>query len=171
MITDEELTQRALNLLMLFPERARLAKVLKVSWNRRMRSAAGRAFWPDARIELNPLLNQISEEEVERTLRHELAHILVYARYGPRRQPHGAEWQLFCTQLGIPGESATHRLTLPSRKMKRVYRYTCPSCGKGFDRVKQLKKRSACYECCKTYNRGTFSPRYVLEESRLIDES
>ncbi len=156
-MSDEELTQRALNLLMLFPERAQLVKTLKVRWNRRMRSAAGRAFWPDARIELNPRLNDISEDEVERTLRHELAHILVYARYGPRRQAHGAEWQLFCTQLGIPGEPATHRLALPSRKMKKHFRYTCPSCQQSFERVRKLKRRSACYECCKTFNGGVFS--------------
>lgn len=166
-MTDADLTSRAETLLMAFPEKAALLGKLTVRWNKLMRSAAGRAFWPDARIELNPRLLDISEEEVERTLRHELAHILVYARYGPRRQAHGAEWKLFCTQLGIPGEKATHRLPLPTRKMKKQFRYSCPACQKSFDRVKRIKKASACYDCCRRLNGGVFSREFLLVEQRL----
>ena len=158
------LTEQALTLLEPFPEFRSLRKKLKVIWNPRMRSAAGRAFWPEAKVELNPKLMQISAEEVDRTMRHELAHILVFARYGTRRKPHGAEWQLFCTELGIPGESATHSLALPVNRQERRLRYGCPSCGKVVARVRPFRREAACVECCRTFAGGRFDQRFVLKQ-------
>src|SRR5437588_6283471 len=51
----------------------KLAREIRVEWNPRMRSAAGRADFREKLISLNPLL-QNHGDETERTLRHELAH-------------------------------------------------------------------------------------------------
>ena len=166
-----ELTQRALDLISPFPEARKLQKKLQVIWNARMRSAAGRAFWPEAKVELNPQLRGISEEEVERTLRHELAHILVFARYGTRRKPHGAEWRLFCTQLGIPDETATHSLALPARRQERKYRYVCNCCGKALERVRPLRREAACVACCRRFSNGRFDQRFTLKLTRDVEKS
>src|SRR5213082_609997 len=51
----------------------KLACEIRVEWNPRMRSAAGRADFREKLISLNPLLINHSDE-IDRTLRHELAH-------------------------------------------------------------------------------------------------
>ncbi|MDA7887778.1 SprT-like domain-containing protein [Akkermansiaceae bacterium] len=145
-----------------------LAKRVSVGWNPRMRSSAGRATWPTALVELNPRLPDISQDEVRRTLLHELAHLVAYERSGNRRiQAHGAEWQRACADLGIPGEKATHRLALPSRSIKRRWRYQCPSCESSFDRVRRYKGRVACYECCRNVNGGEYDESFRLVELSL----
>src|SRR2546423_13076644 len=106
---------------------AKLAREVRVEWNPRMKSAAGRADFRKKLISLNPLLldlgdqlariepggsklecnkhssltsalNRVSKQaerravvrdEVDRTLRHELAHLLAQFRVGRRRiAPH-----------------------------------------------------------------------------------
>jgi predicted SprT family Zn-dependent metalloprotease len=145
-----------------------VAKKIAVVWNPRMRTTAGRAFWPDAKIEMNPKLREIAPGEVAGTLLHELAHVVAFARAGRRRiKAHGAEWQQACADLGIPGETATHSLPLPGRKMKRRWRYTCPACGKGFDRVRPMRRLAACYACCLEHNGGYYHVKYRLVEHAL----
>ena len=147
-----------------------LADKVQVVWNARMRTTAGRAFWPDAIIELNPKLTEIAPEEVQRTLLHELAHLVAYTRAGRRRiSAHGAEWQKACVDLGIPGERATHSLPLPGRKMQKKWRYTCPVCGEGFDRVRKIKRYAGCYSCCKKHNGGYYHKKFRLTETCLAD--
>lgn len=147
-----------------------LAKVVSVAWNGRMRTTAGRAFWPDGRIELNPKLREVAPGEVHGTVLHELAHLVAYERAGRRRiAAHGAEWRQACADLGIPGEKVTHSLPLPGRKMRRKWRYACRACGEGFDRVRRMKRYAGCYSCCKKYNGGYYHRDYRLVEMRLED--
>lgn len=139
-----------------------------VEWNPRMRSTAGRALWPNGLIQLNPRLREISEAEVERTVLHELAHLIAYERHPYRRiKGHGREWRRACIDLGIPNESATHQLALPGRTLRRQWRYECPACTQTIDRVRRFKGAVACYECCRESNGGSFHERFRLIERRL----
>src|SRR5687768_15396855 len=61
---------------------AGLAARVRVRWNPRMRSTAGTAFARQTLITLNPRLREFGEKEVDRTLRHELAHLLAHFRAG-----------------------------------------------------------------------------------------
>ncbi|MDB4648346.1 SprT-like domain-containing protein, partial [Akkermansiaceae bacterium] len=80
-----------------------LEKRVVVEWNPRMRSCAGRAFWPIGLIQLNPELSKISNSEIKRTVLHELAHLVAYERNPYRSiKSHGLEWQRACADLGIP---------------------------------------------------------------------
>ncbi|MBT8044829.1 MAG: SprT-like domain-containing protein [Verrucomicrobiae bacterium] len=145
-----------------------LAAKVCVVWNSRMRTTAGRAFWPEGKIELNPKLVELAPEEIQATMLHELAHVLAYARAGRRRiSAHGAEWRQACRDLGIPNEKATHSLPLPGRTMKRKWRYTCPECGDGFDRVRRMKRYAGCYACCKQHNGGYYHKKFRLVETEL----
>ena len=147
---------------------ARFCKKVSVIWNSRMRSTAGRAFWPDARVELNPKLVTVGLEEVRRTLLHELAHLLAYHRAGRRRiAPHGLEWQQACADLGIPGERVTHKLPLPRRTQKKKWSYACPSCEQSFERVRQMKNAAACLTCCQQHNSGRFSRKFLLVGEKI----
>jgi predicted SprT family Zn-dependent metalloprotease len=145
-----------------------LADRIVVEWNPRMRSSAGRALWPDGLIQLNPRLPEISESEVRRTVLHELAHLIAYERHPHRRiKGHGREWQRACTEVGIPGEGATHQLALPTRTLRRQWRYECPECDQGFERVRRFKSAVACFECCRNSNGGFYHERYRLVERRI----
>jgi predicted SprT family Zn-dependent metalloprotease len=144
------------------------AERIIVVWNRRMRSTAGRAYWPEAKVELNPRLLGINMLEVQRTLLHELAHLLAYHRSGRRKiAPHGVEWRNACVDLGIPNEGVTHSLPLPSRKQKIKWRYSCRHCDNTLNRVRKIKRAVACYSCCLKYSGGKYDKKYLLVGEQL----
>lgn len=164
---DDDLTRQCCGLIKQWGH-DKLAGNIVVAWNSRMRSTAGRAFWPEGRIELNPKLVDFSAEEVRNTMLHELAHLLAYSRAGRKKiMAHGAEWAQACCDLGIPNERATHHLPLPSRQMVRKWRYTCPVCGDVIDRVRKMKRAAGCYPCCKQHNGGYYHKKFRLVESRI----
>jgi len=159
---DPSLTERCRWLCMAIGCDSLSASIL-VFWNRRMRTAAGRAFWPAKIIELNPVLSQFPAEETDRTLKHELAHLIAYERAGRRRiAPHGAEWVRACAELGIPGERACHTLPLKRRRLERRHAYVCTQCFAVLHRVRPLKRAVACAPCCRKFNNGHYDARFRL---------
>src|SRR5438270_9254658 len=75
-----------------------LAPVVRVVWDKRLKSCAGRADFKAKLITLNPLLIHHGQEEIDRTVRHELAHLLAQFRAGRKRiRPHGIEWRKACS--------------------------------------------------------------------------
>ena len=145
-----------------------LSAQVTVVWNSRLRTTAGRAYCSTQRVELNPALVDVSEAEIDRTLRHELAHLVAYHRARGRRiEPHGYEWKQACVDLGIPDEDRCHDLPFERTRQKRKFAYSCPSCGHVLERVRRIRKPAACYECCRTYNGGRYDSKYELLESRL----
>ena len=142
-----------------------LADQVKVFWNLRLSSTAGLAHHSNAQIDLNPRLERFAPTEPERTLLHELAHLIAHFRASGRRiKPHGPEWQSACLELGIPGEKRCHDLPLANRVIKRKLAYQCRCCGIIVPRVRKLSRDSACYPCCQKYNKGGYSRRFLLEK-------
>lgn len=140
-----------------------MAAKVRVEWSARLRSAAGRAECDKARVVLNCRLTAHGEGEIDRTLRHELAHLLAQARAGRRRiAPHGKEWRRACADLGIADEARCHNLPFPIRRLKRRYLYSCPSCRRDFPRTRRLRRSSACLACCRAFNRGRYDERFKL---------
>lgn len=138
-----------------------LALVVRVRWNSRMRTTAGTAHPRTGRIELNPRLLAVGGSEVDRTLRHEAAHLLAHWRAGRRRiQTHGPEWRQACADLGIPGEKVTHTLPFPRRKIPSKYFYQCPQCCVEVRRVRIFKRPTACLLCCRKHSHGQFDARF-----------
>lgn len=141
-----------------------LAKTIQVEWNARLCSAAGRADFRRRLISLNPRLHEHGSAEIERTLRHELAHLLAQFRAGRRRvAPHGADWKKACRDLGIANELRTHALPFPIQRRSRRYLYVCPRCGKEFPRVRPIKRAVACLDCCRKFSRGKFTKSAQLQ--------
>ncbi len=133
---------------------------LHVIWNTRLKSTAGYASYPSWRIELNPRLVDFAGQ-VERTLRHELAHLVAFARAGKRKiEPHGPEWRQACADLGIADEPAHHRLPLPRTRRERGLAYQCPHCAAIVHRVQPFKRPTACLICCRQHNRGQYHDRF-----------
>lgn len=138
------------------------AKLVTVTWNARLRSTAGYARYPKWAVELNPLLRDF-EGQVERTLKHELAHLIAYHRCGRRRiEPHGREWKLACADLGIPDEKAHHRLPLPRNEVERRLTYACPACQTRVHRVRKFRRPTACLTCCNRHASGRYDGRFRL---------
>lgn len=165
---EEELTRDARALLKGIGE-AQLAQQIRVRWNPRLRSTAGRAYRARNLVELNPSLLTVAFDEVDRTLRHELAHLVAYRRARKRRiAPHGPEWRAACDELGIPGEHRCHTLDFPRARQRRQFAYVCPHCGREIRRVRRIRVQVACYPCCKTHNRGRFSSNFILLERPLL---
>jgi SprT protein len=140
-----------------------IADTIRVVWSSRLRSAAGRADFRSLLVTLNPRLHDHGDEEIDRTLKHELAHLLAQARAGRRRiQPHGPEWRTACADLGISGEARCHRLPFPVNRREPRYIYRCPCCGRDFPRVRRIRRAIACLGCCRRLNRGRFDKRAQL---------
>jgi SprT protein len=145
----------------------RLATELRVEWSSRVKTAAGRADYRQKLISLNPRLHE-SPQEIDRTLRHELAHFVAQFRAGRRRiSPHGAEWQQACVDLGIPGEKRCHTLPFLAQRYAPRFIYRCPNCRRDFPRVRKIKRAVACLACCRAHNGGEFDPQFRLKLVKL----
>jgi len=128
-----------------------------VRWNPRLRTTAGLACWRTRTISLNPALIEVSPSEVQRTLRHELAHFLAQHRAGRHRiAAHGPEWREACRDLGIPRESRCHNLPFKRARQERKHFYQCRKCNATLARVRPVKKRVACLKCCRKHNDGNY---------------
>ena len=145
----------------------RIARELRVEWNSRLKTAAGGADYRQKLISLNPQLFE-HPTEIDRTLRHELAHILAQFRAGRRRVlPHGAEWRQACCDLGIADEKRCHSLPFKVSESARRYVYKCPQCQRDFPRVRRIMRAVACLACCRAHNGGEFDARFRLKLVRL----
>ncbi len=141
-----------------------LAARVVVEWSARLRTAAGRAEYRASQVLLNCRLCAHGEAEVDRTLRHELAHLLAQSRAGRRRlAPHGIEWRRACADLGIADETRCHNLPFPTRRQARRYLYICTNCRREFPRTRPLRRSSACLACCRNYNHGRYDRRFKLQ--------
>jgi SprT protein len=134
---------------------------VRVQWNARLRTTAGLACWTSRTISLNPRLMEISAAEVQRTLRHELAHFLAQSRAGRRRiAAHGPEWRQACCDLDIPRESRCHDLPFGGSRRKPKHFYACPKCGTTLKRVRPIRRSLACLNCCRVHSRGHYDARF-----------
>jgi SprT protein len=141
----------------------RIANDLRVEWNSRLKTAAGRADYREKLISLNPRLIE-HPTEIDRTLRHELAHILAQFRAGQRKiLPHGVEWRQACVDVGIADEKRCHNLPFPARTYAARFVYRCPNCRKEFPRVRRVRRSVACLACCRKHNGGHFDLRFRLK--------
>ena len=202
----------------------KFAREVRVEWNPRMRTCAGRTDYRKKLISLNPLLLDLADrfhrtefgpdklecykhstikddrqhqgsaanklecnmhssltrtgdsslkkserremvrDEIDRTLRHELAHLLAQWRAGRRRiAAHGAEWRRACRDLGIADEARCHNLPFASKTYPPRYVYRCPNCQEKFPRVRKIRRAIACLACCRIHNDGEFDPRFRLK--------
>ena len=155
---------------------ARIASELRVEWNSRLKTAAGRADYREKLISLNPLLlnfdsvnGQSGSDEIDRTLRHELAHLLAQWRVGRRRiAPHGPEWREACRDLDIADEARCHSLPFATKAYAVRFVYRCPNCKAEFPRVRRIRRAIACLACCRKYNGGDFDARFRLKLTTML---
>ena len=67
---------------------------IKVEWNPRLTSTAGRAWRRTHNIELaTKILPYVGTKGLKRTVVHELAHLFVWHKWGHKASAHGREWK------------------------------------------------------------------------------
>jgi predicted SprT family Zn-dependent metalloprotease len=143
---------------------SQVADEVRVEWNARLRTCAGHADYGEKLISLNPRLRDHGSAEIDRTLRHELAHLLAQFRAGRRRiSPHGSEWRSACRDFGIGDEGRCHNLPFPMSTRARRFIYKCPNCLLDFPRVRRIRRATACLACCRAYNHGKFHAKFRLQ--------
>lgn len=125
----EELERRAAVLLAQW----RVAETaVRVQWNRRLSTTAGRAFLRGARIELNPRLLARAPDQVPVVLAHEAAHIAAFRLFGPNIPAHGRHWRSLMRLAGHQPE-ITHKIPVDrpktSRRRRFFYLRVCEACG------------------------------------------
>ncbi len=110
-----------------------LAKRVCIGYNPRLRTSLGRALLQVGQVELNPRLLLDHPAELVPTLVHELAHVVVYMRYG-RAQPHGVQFRTLMRAVNLSA-AATHDLPtegLRRRRRRYLYLHRCEDCGNTF---------------------------------------
>lgn len=148
------------------------ASKIQVYWNPKMRTTLGIAKYDELSIGLSPQLWNISTEEVQRALRHELAHLLAWKTRNKKEpfQNHGIEWKEACNALGIKGEKVFHDFPqIKRRKQHRKYKYICPVCKTALYRVRPIaKKLLACKACCVKHANGVYTQVYQFKLSEVL---
>lgn len=115
---------------------------LAVIWNRRLRTALGRAHFSARTIELNPTLLDRHPEELLSTLVHELCHLIAGARAA-----HGPRWREAMLALGARPE-ACHKLDVSDLAVRRrAWLWSCTSCGETYRRRSRSASRYRCGRC------------------------
>ena len=86
---------------------------------------AGSARLLENVIKLNPTLYHYNQSYfLEQVIAHELAHILVYQKYGRSAKPHGAEWQHIMQDVFNLQPDVTHQLDTSVLGYK-TFQYKC----------------------------------------------
>jgi len=114
---------------------------IEILFNPRMRTRAGACTYRRIRrdhvpgkfqIELNPtLLLHRHPEALLPTLAHELAHVVVRARFGGNARNHGKEWTSMLKRMGHTPERC-HNMNVEGlkRKTRPSTRWICLACNK-----------------------------------------
>lgn len=119
----------------------------KLTWQQRGTSA-GTAWLESYEIRLNPvLLLENQQAFIDEVVPHELAHLLVWKRFG-RVAPHGKEWKwMMESVLGVPAQR-THQFELESvRKNTFPYRCGCQQHQLTVRRHNRVMRGDAVYRC------------------------
>ncbi len=145
-----ELQQRAADLMATWRV---VDTAIKVVWNDKLTTTAGRAFQRNGRIELNPTLLARAPEQLAMVLTHEAAHIAAFRLFGAHTPAHGRHWRSLMRLAGhepaithdIPCDDVRTLRRAPPTRRRYVYLRVCDGCG---DRVILLALRyGRCQGC------------------------
>ncbi|MEH0873490.1 SprT family zinc-dependent metalloprotease [Pectobacterium cacticida] len=111
-------------------------------------SIAGTAWLQQWEIRLNPVLLQENQQAfIDEVVPHELAHLLVFARFG-RVAPHGKEWRWMMENVLEVAAKRTHRFAIQSVQGKTfIYRCDCQQHELTIRRHNRVQRGETEYRC------------------------
>ena len=108
-----------------------LDTTVRVHWNDRLTTTAGRAFVKLGSVELNPALLARAPDQVRVVLTHEVAHVAAARLFGANIAAHGRHWRSLMALAGLPPD-ITHKIPVRgvrSRRGRFFYLRICDACG------------------------------------------
>lgn len=139
-----------------------------VDWNdwhcevsRRITRIAGWVQFETREVGFSKLFIEFHSKEVVKRdiILHELAHVLT------KGHEHDEIWANMCRKIGGMGEEVFKSSEDYQRLIKK-YELYCPNCGKTisyYQRKNKVAVNNACGECCREYNHGKYSDKYLLK--------
>jgi|CXWL01.1.fsa_nt_gi hypothetical protein len=130
------------------------------SWLNSVRTM-GKCSYMNRQISLSkPMVAAIVDQsKIVDTLFHEFAHAIVGPGAG-----HGFLWQMKAKELGAVPEACfnTTGVIDPLKVTKFKWYLVCPNCGYVTGIVRARKRRTACSDCCRKYNFGKFTEKFMF---------
>lgn len=126
----------------------------------RQRGTAAGTAWPQLwQIRLNPvLLQENGQAFIDDVIPHELAHLLVYRRFG-RVAPHGKEWRWMMAEILDAAPQRTHRFSVESvRGHTFPYRCVCQLHQLTLRRHNRIQRGESDYLCRQCGSALRFTP-------------
>jgi predicted SprT family Zn-dependent metalloprotease len=117
---------------------------------------AGCCHWRRKKITLSSFFaTHNTVEEIQGTLVHEIAHALAGHAAG-----HGPVWRAIAIAMGDDGQRCydSAKVVMPEGK----FVYSCNHCNREVHKHKRYRNGTACGECCRKYNGGKYSKKYLL---------
>lgn len=149
---------------------------IKVSWNSRMKTTAGRCeysyYEETVEIKLNPKYIKFGKERVLGTFKHEVAHAISFKNY--RHKGHGKIFKSVCRNIGGTmneqfakngyEDCGTSEYIFSSYK----YLYVCPKCDSSFKRKRRISKKVlSSHVCSKCREKVSNFKCYSLEPGTI----
>jgi predicted SprT family Zn-dependent metalloprotease len=100
------------------------------------------------------LASNNSIEQSKDTVLHEIAHALCPG------QKHNDVWKTQCVKIGAKPQRCYSSDVKPVDSKYELY---CNKCKKSTPKFKKIQKTYSCRFCCKKYNNGKFSDKYILK--------
>ncbi len=145
-----------------------IESTLSISFSSRFKTRAGdcrQIGINEFRIRLSKkLYNEFGYERIEKTFRHELAHLYCFKR---RDYKHSQLFKRVCNQFGgsmnkrMAGwryEESASKEYIPRTRMAKKWKYTCNKCKNSFERANKMSKKifnNANRVCCHCKNPTT----------------
>lgn len=115
----------------------RISPVPRLEWSARMVRSLGRAYPSSNLIRLSTWL---SAQQVDDTVRHELAHIAMGSRN--RKTPHGLDWRTWAQKIGaVPKATSLSPPKFAPKATRKIFYWglTCSNCGVRAMRARNLQ--------------------------------
>ena len=121
---------------------------------------AGVAHLQENKLRFNlQLYRENTDDFLQQTVAHEVAHLIAHALFGPRIQPHGAEWQQIMRGIYQLPPLRCHNYAVKRRATERfIYRCHCLDGEFPFSsRRHAMVKRGQRYQCRRCQTQLLFS--------------
>jgi len=123
------------------------------------KSIYGRCSYKNFEIQLSKPFVEINDEPAVRlVLMHEIAHALT------KGCGHTGRFKKVSRELG--GSPGCHLESGAYIKVPGNYKCQCINCNKIVTYIRNTGKQYACAQCCKAYNNGNYSDKYLLKEMK-----